>query len=116
MKTPRIANAISHIDEELINNAVKPQKTAKKTLWIKWSSFAACFTILLIVAAVAVPSFFGDKIITLPIENGDNTTTNNSEIAVPATDGNGTTTSPTVYQGIPDVKMIIIGTNNSTTI
>lgn len=98
MKTPRIANAISHIDEELINNAVKTQKTAKKTVWIKWSSFAACFTILLIVAAVAVPTFFGDGNTTLPIISGDNTTTNNGEITVPATNDNGTTTPPTVNQ------------------
>lgn len=98
MKTPRIANAISHIDEELINNAVKTQKTAKKTVWIKWSSFAACFTILLIVAAVAVPTFFGDGNTTLPIVSGDNTTINNSESTVPATNDNGTTTAPTVSQ------------------
>ena len=118
MKTPRIANAISHIDEELINNAVKTQKTAKKTVWIKWSSFAACFTILLIVAAVAVPSFFGGGNTTLPIVSGDNTTINNSESTVPATNDNGTTTAPTVSQDtthINNAEPTTSGGNDNTT-
>lgn len=119
MKTPRIANAISHIDEELINNAVKTQKTAKKTVWIKWSSFAACFTVLLIVAAVAVPTFFEYGNTTLPILSGNNTTTNNSEISVPATKDNGTTTSPTVNQNtthINNAEPTTSGGNDNTTI
>ena len=119
MKTPRIANAISHIDEELINNAVKTQKTAKKTVWIKWSSFAACFTILLIVAAVAVPTLFGDGNTTLPIVSGDNTTTNNSEITVSATNDNGTTTAPTVNQDtthINNEEPTTSGGNDNTTL
>ena len=118
MKTPRIANAISHIDEELINNAVKTQKTAKKTVWIKWSSFAACFTILLIVAAVAVPTFFGDGNTTLPIVSGDNTTINNSESTVPATNDDGTTTAPTVPQDtthINNAEPTTSGGNDNTT-
>ena len=119
MKTPRIANAISHIDEELINNTVKTQKTTKKTVWIKWSSFAACFTILLIVAAVAVPTFFGDGNTTLPVIIGDNTTTNNSGITVPATNDNGTTTPPTVNQDtthINNVEPTTSGDNDNTTL
>lgn len=118
MKTPRIANAISHIDEELINNAVKTQKTAKKTVWIKWSSFAACFTILLIVAAVAVPTFFGDGNTTLPIVSGDNTTINNSESTVPATNDNDTTTAPTASQDtthINNAEPTTSGGNDNTT-
>ena len=119
MKTPRIANAISHIDEELISNAVKTQKTAKKAVWIKWSSFAACFTILLIVAAVAVPTLFGDGNTTLPIISGDNTTTNNDEITVPATNDNGTTTAPTVNQDtthINNTEPTTSGGNDNTTL
>ena len=119
MKTPRIANAISHIDEELINNAVKTQKTAKKAVWIKWSSFAACFTILLIVTAVAIPTLFGDRNTTLPIISGDNTTTNNGEITVPATNDNGTTTAPTVNQDtthINNTEPTTFGGNDNTTL
>lgn len=120
MKTPRIANAISHIDEELINNTVKAQKTAKKTVWIKWSSFAACFTILLIVAAVAVPTFFGDGNTTLPILSGDNTTKNNGEITIPATNDNGATTAPTVNQDttthINNAEPTTSGDNDNTNI
>lgn len=119
MKTPRIANAISHIDEELINNAVKTQKTAKKTVWIKWSSFAACFAILLIVVAVAVPTFFGGGNTTLPVISGDKTTTNNSGITVPATNDNGTTTSPTVNHDtthINNAEPTTSGGNDNTTL
>ena len=118
MKTPRIANAISHIDEELISNAVRTQKTAKKTVWIKWSSFAACFTILLIVAVVAVPTLFGDGNTTLPVIIGDNTTINNSESTVPATNDNGTTTAPTVNQDtthIDNAEPTTSGGNDNTT-
>ncbi len=96
MKTHRIVNAIGHIDDDLINSATKSKKVAKKNIWIKWTSLAASFAVIIIVAAVAVPTLFGDGNTTLPILSGDNTTINNSEITGPAT--NDKTTSPTVNQ------------------
>ena len=69
----------------------------KKTIRIT-TSLAACFTILLIVAAVAFPTLFGDGNTTFPVVSGDNTTINNSESAVPAKKDNDTTTASTASQ------------------
>ena len=98
MKTPRIVNAIGHIDDDLINSAIKSKKVAKKNIWIKWTSLVASFAIIIIVAAVAVPTLFGDGNTTLPVVSGDNTTINNSESATPTTNDNGATTAPAVNQ------------------
>ena len=118
MKTPRIVNAIGHIDDDLINSATKSKKVAKKNIWIKWTSLAASFAIIIIVAAVAVPTLFGDGNTTLPIVSGDNTTINNSESTVPATNDNGTTTAPTVPQDtthINNAEPTTSGGNDNTT-
>ena len=98
MKTPRIVNAIGHIDDDLINSATKSKKVAKKNILIKWTSLVASFAIIIIVAAVAVPTLFGDGNTTLPVVSGDNTTINNSESATPTTNDNGATTAPVVNQ------------------
>ena len=98
MKTPRIVNAIGHIDDDLINSATKSKKVAKKNIWIKRTSLAASFAIIIIVAAVAAPKLFGDENTTLPVVSGDNTTINNSESATPTTNDNGATTAPVVNQ------------------
>ena len=118
MKTPRIVNAIGHIDDDLINSATKSKKVAKKNIWIKWMSLAASFAVIIIVAAVAVPTLFGDGNTTLPIVSGDNTTINNSESAVPTTNDNGATTAPAVNQDtthINNAEPTTSGGNDNTT-
>lgn len=45
MKTPRIANAIGQIDDDLVAGAAKC-KTKNKKHWLKWGSLAACFAVL----------------------------------------------------------------------
>ena len=118
MKTPRIVNSISHIDDDLINSATKSKKVAKKNIWIKWTSLAASFAIIIIVAAVAVPTLFGDGNTTLPVVSGDNTTINNSESAVPTTNDNGATTAPAVNRDtthINNAESTTSGSNDNTT-
>ena len=118
MKTPRIVNSISHIDDDLINSATKSKKVAKKNIWIKWTSLAASFAVIIIVAAVAVPTLFGDGNTTLPVVSGDNTTINNSESAVPTTNDNGATTVPAVNQDtthINNAEPTTYGGNDNTT-
>ncbi len=61
MKTPRIVNAIGHIDDELIFNAVANKK--KKNNWVRWGAFAACFVVLVIAGVAILPSLLGDDII-----------------------------------------------------
>lgn len=53
MKTPKIVDAVGHIDEEFINEATKETK-AKKNVWVKWCSMAACF-FLVMVAVFGIP-------------------------------------------------------------
>ena len=118
MKTPRIVNAIGHIDDDLINSATKSKKVAKKNIWIKWTSLVASFAIIIIVAAVAVPTLFGDGNTTLPVVSGENTTINNSKSATPTTNDNGATTAPVVNQDtthINNAEPTTSGGNDNTT-
>lgn len=84
MKTPRIVNSVGHIDDDLINDAVKSEKSSKKNVWIKWTSLAACFAVVLIVAVVAGPIMSGNRNIASSVDSGninpviDNSATNTS--------------------------------------
>lgn len=84
MKTPRIVNSVGHIDDDLINDAVKSEKSSKKNVWIKWTSLAACFAVVLIVAVVAGPIMSGNRNIAPSVDSGninpviDNSATNTS--------------------------------------
>lgn len=55
MKTPRIANAIGHIDDDLVSGAAE-SANEEKNHWIKWGSLAACFVVLVIAGAAVLPS------------------------------------------------------------
>ena len=46
MKTPRIVNAVGHIDDDLVSGTNRA-KVVKKNAWLKWGSIAACFALLL---------------------------------------------------------------------
>lgn len=71
MKTPRIVNSVGHIDDDLINDAVKSEKSSKKNVWIKWTSLAACFAVVLIVAVVAGPIMSGNRNIAPSVDSGN---------------------------------------------
>ena len=125
MKTPRIVNAIGHIDDDLINSATKSKKVVKKNIWIKWTSLVASFAVIIIVAAVAVPTSFGDGNVLLPINVGD--TTVKYEATNPIIDNNSTTfPSPTENKDtqhidnskptdITDENLTTAGYNDNTT-
>ncbi len=55
MKTPRIVNAVGHIDDELVGEAAREAVVIKKNPWIKWGAMAACLC-LAVVAAFVVPN------------------------------------------------------------
>jgi hypothetical protein len=57
MKTPKIAKAISNIDDDLIISAEEGKKYKIKS-FIKWSSFVACFVAIVIVGAFVMPLIF----------------------------------------------------------
>ena len=61
MKTPRIANAIGQIDDDLVTDAAKCKKKNKKH-WLKWGSLAACFAVLVIAGAAILPSLFRENV------------------------------------------------------
>lgn len=47
MKTPKMVDAMSYIDDDLVSNAITYTK-AKKRQWVKWVSLAACLCVLLL--------------------------------------------------------------------
>lgn len=59
MKTPRTANAVGHIDDDLITAAADMKKKAKHRPWLKWGSIAACFAVLIIAGTAILPVLFG---------------------------------------------------------
>ena len=59
MKTPRTANAVGHIDDDLITAAAECKKKTKHSPWLKWGSIAACFALLVIAGTAILPSLFG---------------------------------------------------------
>lgn len=60
MKTPRIANVIGHIDDDLVAGAAECKKN--RNHWLKWGSLAAGFAVLLIAGTVILPSLFGENV------------------------------------------------------
>ncbi len=61
MKIPRIANAIGHIDDDLVSGAAESKKK-KKNVWVKWGSLAACFAVLVVASVAVLPSLFEGSI------------------------------------------------------
>lgn len=58
MKTPRMANAVGHIDDDLVVGAAE-NKNKINNPWAKWGSLAACFIVLAIVGSAILPSLLG---------------------------------------------------------
>ena len=58
MKTPRMANSVGQIDDDLVATAAECKKK-KKNNWMKWGSLAACFAVLVIAGAAILPSLLG---------------------------------------------------------
>lgn len=56
MKTPRIANAVGHIDDDLITAAAESKKKPKRNPWLNMGLVAACLVVLIIAGAVILPS------------------------------------------------------------
>lgn len=61
MKTPRIINSVGHIDDDLITGATENKKKSKFSPWLKWSSIAACFAVIVIAGAAFLPSLLKGK-------------------------------------------------------
>lgn len=62
MKTPRVVNAVEHIDDDLVVAAAESKKKTKHNLWLKWGSIAACFTLILVAAVGILPNMLsGDE-------------------------------------------------------
>lgn len=58
MKTPRIANAIGYIDDDLVIDAAESKKKTKRNPWLKWGSIAAAFAVLVVAGNAILPSLF----------------------------------------------------------
>lgn len=51
MNTPKMVDAMNHIDDDLVSDAIAYQNKMKRR-WVKWISLAACLCVLLVGAAV----------------------------------------------------------------
>lgn len=60
MKTPRIAHAIGHIDDDLVAGAAECKKN--RNHWLKWGALAACFLILISAGMAILPSLLGGNV------------------------------------------------------
>lgn len=60
MKTPRIANAVGNIDDDLIARAENSKKKTKHNSWLKWGSIAACFALVVVAIAMVAPMMQSD--------------------------------------------------------
>ncbi len=61
MKTPRIVNAVGHIDDAIVLDAINSKK--KKNRWVKWGTMAACFAVVVIAGVVILTTLIvGDAV------------------------------------------------------
>ena len=76
MKTPRIADALNQIDDDLVNGAARAKKV-KKNNWLKWGSIAACLVVMLATMLAVMPMLFENDI---PIITPDNEPANEGAV------------------------------------
>ena len=69
MKTPRIANALNQVDEDIVSGAARAKKV-KKNNWLKWGSIAACFVVMLAAMLTVMPMLFEEDSPVVPPDNG----------------------------------------------
>lgn len=64
MKNTNLLDSMGRIDPKLIADASPdvPQKKSSSKAWMKWTSLAACFAILLIVGVTILPLLMGDDV------------------------------------------------------
>lgn len=60
MKTPRFANAVGYIDDDLITDEADCRKKTKHFPWLRWGAFAACFAVAVVVAVMVIQMMQND--------------------------------------------------------
>ena len=69
MKAPRIAAALSQVDDDIVSGAAC-EKKAKKNNWLKRGSVAACFVVMLAAMLTVMPMLLEDDSPVAPPDNG----------------------------------------------
>ena len=69
MKTPRMANSVGHIDDDLVSAAAECKKI-KKNNWTKWGSLAAGFAVLVVAVTIILPTLLEDNELPTVPNNG----------------------------------------------
>ena len=68
MTQDKLTDAITELDSDILEryvrmkNTLAEKKKPKQRAWVKWTSLAACFAILLIVGVTILPSLMGDDV------------------------------------------------------
>ena len=58
-QSERLFEAISHLDDEMIDPALEPRKKRKKGRWVGWAALAACFCLVVGVVTGRIPLLGG---------------------------------------------------------
>lgn len=53
MNTKKFSKAMGELDDKYVDEAIRYQRTRKKSSWVKWGAIAAC--LCLVVCAIAIP-------------------------------------------------------------
>ena len=69
MTTKQFSNALGNISEAYVDEAITYTAKKKNNLWLKLGAIAACFTVMLMAAAIAIPMMFNSEDPVPPIDN-----------------------------------------------
>ena len=58
-QSERLFEAISHLNDEMIDPALEPRKKRKKGRWVGWAALAACFCLVVGVVTGRIPLLGG---------------------------------------------------------
>ena len=57
MNAKKFSDAMSELDTKYVDEALNYKKKAKKPIWVKWGSMAACLCLVVVTALLAVNAY-----------------------------------------------------------
>lgn len=81
MNAKKFSDAMSELDTKYIDEALNYKKKAKKSVWVKWGTMAACLAVVLYIGVSVLTSYLDKQDIASP-DNPTITPSDNSTIAL----------------------------------
>ena len=57
MNAKKFSDAMSELDTKYVDEALNYKKKAKKPIWVKWGTMAACLCLVVVTALLAVNAY-----------------------------------------------------------